>query len=62
MPRRTGKAKPKKRSGIVASRQKAYQKLRDKGMSVTKAAKIANKGHTFEGRSIMARKGARKRS
>lgn len=56
------KAKPKSSDGVVPGRRKAYDKLRAKGMSITKAAKIANKGHTFAGRSVMAKKGARKRS
>lgn len=56
----------KPKSPIVKGRKRAYGKLRDtKGMSETKAAKIANKGKTFAGRSEMARKGwetRRKRS
>lgn len=46
---------------VFAGRHKAYRRLRAKGMSKSKAARIANAGHTFAGRSAMARKGARKR-
>lgn len=56
------KAALKSKHGVLPSRRKAYDKLRAKGMSIVKAAKIANKGHTFDGRSVMAKKGARKRS
>lgn len=54
----TGKGK----SRITKTRKGVYGKLRDsEGMSETKAAKIANKGKTFEGRSEMAKKGWRTR-
>jgi hypothetical protein len=54
----TGKGK----SRITKTRTKAYGKLRDtQHMTETKAAKIANKGKTFEGRSEMAKKGWRTR-
>ena len=52
----------RRKSPVTASRKRAYGKLRDtKRMSTTKAAKIANKGKTFEGRSEMAKKGWRTR-
>jgi hypothetical protein len=58
----TGKGK----SRITKTRKQVYGKLRDsEGMGETKAAKIANKGKTFKGRSEMAKKGwetRRKRS
>lgn len=46
---------------VVASRHKAYRRLRSKGMSKSKAARISNAGRTFAGRSRMARKAARTR-
>jgi hypothetical protein len=46
---------------VPKSRHKAYRKLRAKGMSKSIAAAISNKGVTFAGRSIMARKAARTR-
>lgn len=46
---------------VTPARRGAYRKLRAKGMSVVKAAKIANKGRTFEGRSEMAKKAAKTR-
>jgi hypothetical protein len=42
---------------VYTSRHKAYRRLRSKGMSKTQAARIANRGRTFAGRSAMARKG-----
>lgn len=47
--------------GITPGRVKAYRSLRAEGMTVLKAAKIANKGKTFAGRSEMAKKGHRNR-
>ena len=50
------------RKGYVArSRHKAYRRLRAKGMSKKKAARIANAGVTHAQRSRMARKAARTR-
>lgn len=50
------------RKGFVyASRHRAYRALRRKGMSKSKAARIANAGRTRAGRSRMARKGRRGR-
>jgi hypothetical protein len=50
------------RHGYVArTRHRAYNALRRRGMSKKSAARIANAGVTFAGRSRMARKGARKR-
>ena len=46
---------------IPLSRSSAYEALRRQGMSKTKAAKIANAGKTFAGRSRMAKKAARTR-
>lgn len=46
---------------VYTSRHKAYRRLRSKGMSKSKAARIANRGRTFAGRSSMARKGWAKR-
>jgi hypothetical protein len=62
MPRATKRSKkPRKIKGITPTRQAAYRKLKGKGYSVIKSAKIANKGKTFAGRSEMAKKGARNR-
>lgn len=63
MPRagRKGSRKPRRIKGITPTRQNAYRALKGKGYSVLKAAKIANKGKTFAGRSEMARKGAANR-
>lgn len=50
------------RKGYVArSRHRAYKALRRKGMSKSKAARIANAGVTHGQRSRMARKAARTR-
>lgn len=50
------------RAGFVyKSRQDAYRAMRRKGMSKSKAARIANSGRTFAERSRMAKKGWRKR-
>jgi pantothenate kinase len=47
------------RKGYVAkSRHKAYRKLRKKGNSKSKSARIANAGVTKAGRQAMARKAA----
>lgn len=46
---------------VKKDRQKAYRKMRAKGMSKTKAARIANAGSSFAKRSAMAKKGWRKR-
>jgi len=46
---------------VYRSRHRAYRALRRKGHSKTSAARIANAGRTFGGRSRMARKGARRR-
>jgi hypothetical protein len=60
MPPRRGRGR--KRStvkGITPGRVGAYRSLRKEGLSTLKAAKIANKGKTFAGRSAMAKRGAR---
>lgn len=50
------------RAGFVyKSRQDAYRAMRRKGMSKSKAARIANSGRSFAERSRMAKKGWRKR-
>jgi hypothetical protein len=46
---------------VYASRHRAYRALRRQGKSKEVAARIANAGRSFGGRSRMARKGARKR-
>lgn len=46
---------------VYTSRHRAYRALRRKGMSKSKAARIANRGVTRAGRSAMARKAARTR-
>jgi hypothetical protein len=46
---------------VVKSRHKVYRKLRAKGFSKSKAARIANAGRTHSARSRMAKKGARTR-
>ena len=46
--------------GIVAGREKVYERLKAK-MGKTRAAKIANAGQTHQGRSQMAKKAARTR-
>lgn len=50
-----------KHGNIPRSRSSAYEALRRKGMSKTRAAKIANAGITKAGRKVMARKAARTR-
>ena len=47
--------------GITDSREQVYERLKKKGMSKKKAAKIANAGKTKAGRSRMAKKAARTR-
>lgn len=46
---------------VYKSRQDAYRAMRRKGMSKTKAARIANSGRTFAARSRSAKKGWRSR-
>jgi hypothetical protein len=46
---------------VVRSRHAAYRDLRERGLTKSIAAAIANKGKTFAGRSAMARKAARTR-
>jgi hypothetical protein len=46
---------------VFKSRHSAYRALRRQGKSKETAARIANAGRSFGGRSRMARKGARKR-
>ena len=46
---------------ITPGRRDVYEKLKGKGMSKRKAARIANAGKTAGGRSAMARKAARTR-
>lgn len=46
---------------VYKGRQNVYLELRSQGMSKTKAARIANAGHTKAGRSRMARAAARTR-
>lgn len=46
---------------VYRNRWSAYRALRRKGKSEKSAAAIANAGHTRAGRSLMARKGGRKR-
>lgn len=46
---------------VYASRHDAYKALRRKGMSKSKAARIANEGRTRGGRKAMGRKAARTR-
>lgn len=48
----------KKHGNIPVSRSSAYEALRRKGASKSKAARIANAGVTKAGRSSMARKAA----
>jgi DNA polymerase III alpha subunit len=53
---------PKKRMNSIAkNRRHVYERLKGKGMSKSTAAKIANAGKTFAGRSRMAKKAARTR-
>lgn len=51
----------KKHGNIPVSRSRAYEALRRKGASKSKAARIAWAGKTRTGRSRMARKAARTR-
>lgn len=46
---------------VYRNRHNAYRGLRRHGMSKTRAAMIANAGHTHAQRSAMARKAARTR-
>ncbi|MGY0062832.1 DUF7218 family protein [Streptomyces sp. LZ34] len=46
---------------VYRGRQSTYRALRRQGASKSKAARIANAGRFFSGRSRMARKGARTR-
>lgn len=50
-----------KKGYVAPGRHRAYKKLRGKGMSKSKAARISNAGRTAAGRSRMARKAARTR-
>jgi len=51
------------RKGFVfRSRFKAYRALRRHGLSKSASARIANGGHYFPQRSLMARKAARTRA
>lgn len=52
---------PGRKRGITPGRVDVYEKLRGKGMSKKKAARIANAGKTKAGRSKMAKKAARTR-
>lgn len=51
-----------KKGYVAPGRHRAYKALRGKGMSKSKAARIANSGRTSAGRSRMARKAARTRA
>lgn len=53
--------KGKKATGITKGRTKAYEAMKDSGMSKKSAARIANAGKTKAGRSAMAKKAARTR-
>jgi hypothetical protein len=46
---------------VYKSRQSVYRKLRSKGYSKSKAARISNAGRTHGARSRMAKKAARAR-
>ena len=46
---------------VYANRHDVYRALRRQGASKTKAARIANAGHTSAGRKLMARKARAKR-
>lgn len=46
---------------VFPERQRAYRALRRHGMTKSAAARIANGGHYFPQRSLMARKAARTR-
>jgi hypothetical protein len=48
----------KKLRSITPGRRGVYEKLKGRGMSKEIAAKIANAGKTFAGRSRMAKKAA----
>jgi hypothetical protein len=50
-----------KKGYVHPSRQKVYKKLRSKGFSKKKAARIANAGISKAGRSRMSKKAARTR-
>lgn len=52
----------KRTRGITPGRVDVYEKLKAKGMSKRKAARIANAGKTKTGRSRMAKKAARTRA
>ncbi len=54
-------AKGGKHGFVYASRHHVYRKLRAKGFSKEKAARISNAGRTKAGRSAMAKKAARSR-
>jgi hypothetical protein len=43
---------------VYKSRQNVYRKLRTKGMSKSKAARISNAGRTHAQRKVMAKKAA----
>lgn len=47
-----------KKGFVYKSRHSAYRKLKGKGMSAEKAARISNAGKTKAGRSKMAKKAA----
>ena len=51
----------KRMRSIAKGRRHAYERMRSKGMSKSKAAKIANTGKTKAGRTRMAKKAARTR-
>lgn len=51
----------KRLNSITKGRRHVYERLKSKGMSKQKAARIANAGKTRAGRSAMARKAARTR-
>jgi uncharacterized protein (DUF302 family) len=48
-------------NSIAPNRRDVYEALKKRGMTKTRAAKIANAGKTKAGRSAMARKGAKRR-
>lgn len=50
-----------KEPGPSIKRPEVYEKLKEKGMSKEKAAKISNAGTTHKKRSAMAKKAAKKR-
>lgn len=51
----------KRMRSIAKNRRHVYERLKGKGFSKAKAAKIANAGKTKKGRSRMAKKAARTR-